>query len=120
MKKSKSRKIPKSMKRSKLSVSHKSKKSLRSRSWKMSRSWKRCKPRKRSKSKNLPMSRNRWKYKKWSVQRGEDEKSGLWVNCTSQSSQVPGRTSNVDKIEKLYPTLTNDRNSRLFQKNEYY
>ena len=107
-KKSKSRKILKSIKRSKLSVSPKSKKSLRSwmrkksrkrsesrkmsMSWKMSRSWKRCKPRKRSKSKNLPKSRNRSKYKKWSVQRGEDEKSGLWVKCTSQNSQVPART----------------------------
>ena len=135
-KKSKSRKILKSIKRSKLSVSPKSKKSLRSRmrtksrkrsesrkmsmSWKMSRSWKRCKPRKRSKSKNLPKSRNRSKYKKWSVQRGEDEKSGLWVKCTSQSSQVPGRTSYGDEIEKLYSTLTDDRNSRLFRKNENY
>ena len=135
-KKSKSRKILKSIKRSKLSVSPKSKKSLRSRmrtksrkrsesrkmsmSWKMSRSWKRCKPRKRSKSKNLPKSRNRSKYKKWSVQRGEDEKSGLWVKCTSQSSQVPGRTSYGDEIEKLSPTLTDIRNSRLFRKNEYY
>ena len=135
-KKSKSRKILKSMKRSKLSVSPKSKKSLRSRmrtksrkrsesrkmfmSWKMSRSWKRCKPRKRSKSKNLPKSRNRSKFKKWSVQRGEDEKSGLWVKCTSQSSQVPGRTSYGDEIEKLSPTLTDDRNYRLFLKNEYY
>ena len=135
-KKSKSRKIPESMKRSKLSVSPKSKKNLRSRkrtksrkrseyrkmsmSWKMSRSWKRCKPRKRSKSKNLPKSRNRSKYKKWSVQQGEDEKSGLWVNCTNQSSHVPCRTSYVDEIEKLSPTLTIDRNSRLFRKNEYY
>ena len=116
-KKSKSRKILKSIKRSKLGVSPKSKKSLRSRmrtksrkgsesrkmsmSWKMSRSWKRCKPRKRSKSKNLPKSRNRSKYKKWSVQRGEDEKSGLRVKCTSLSSQVSGRTSYGDEIEKL-------------------
>ena len=135
-KRPKSRKILKSIKRSKLSVSHKSKKRLRSlmrtksrkrsesrkmsMSWKMSRSWKRCKPRKRSKSKNLPKSRNRSKYKKCPVQRGEDEKSGLWVKCTSQSSQVPGRTSYGDEIEKLSPTLTDDRNSRLFQKNEYY
>ena len=135
-KRPKSRKILKSIKRSKLSVNPKSKKSLRSlmrtksrkrsdsrkmsMSWKMSRSWKRCKPRKRSKSKNLPKSRNRSKYKKCSVQRGEDEKSGLWVKCTSQSSQVPGRTSYGDEIEKLSPTLTDDRNSRLFRKNEYY
>ena len=135
-KKSKSRKILKSIKRSKLSVSPTSKKSLRSpmrtksrkrsesrkmsMSWKMSRSWKRCKPWKRSKSKNLPKSRNRSKYKKCSVQRGEDEKSGLWVKCTSQSSQVPGRTSYGDEIEKLSPTLVDDRNSRLFRKNEYY
>ena len=135
-KKSKSRKILKSIKRSKLSVSPKSKKSLRSRmrtksrkgsesrkmsmSWKMSRSWKRCKPRKRSKSKNLSKSRNRSKYKKLSVQRGEDEKSGLWVKCTSQSSQVSGRTSYGDEIEKLSPSLTDERNSRLFRKIEYY
>ena len=135
-KKSKCRKILKSIKRSKLSVSPKSKKSLRSPtrtksrkrsesrkislSWKMSRSWKRCKPRKRSKSKNLPKSRNRSKYKKWSVQRGEDEKSGLWVKCTSQSSQVPGQTSYGDEIEKLSPTLADDRNSRLLPKNKYY
>ena len=135
-KKSKSRKILKSIKRSKLSVSPKSKKSLRSpmrtksrkgsesrkmsMSWKMSRSWKRCKPRKRSKSKNLPKSRNRSKYKKWSVQQGEDEKSGPWVKCTSQSSQVSGRTSYVDEIEKLSPSITDEKNSRLFRKNEYY
>ena len=87
---------------------------------KMSRSWKRCKPRKWSKSKNLSKSRNRSKYKKRSVQRGEDEKSGLWVKCTSQSSQVPGWTSYIDEIEKLSPTLTNDRNSHLFRKNVYY
>ena len=86
----------------------------------MSRSWKRCNPRKQIKSKNLPKSRNRSKYKKWSVQRVEDEKSGLWVKCTSQSSQVPGRTSYGDEKEKFYPTLTDDRNSRLFRKNEYY
>ena len=135
-KKSKSRKTLKSIKRSKLSVSPKSKKSLRSpmrtkwrkrsesrkisMSWKMSRSWKRCKPRKRSKSKNLPKSRNRSKFKKWYFQLGEDEKSGIWVKCTSQSSQVPGRTSYGDEKEKLSPTLTDDRNSRLFRKNEYH
>ena len=135
-KKSKSRKILKSIKRSKLSVSPKSKKSLSSpmrtkwrkrsesrkisMSSKMSRSWKRCKPRKRSKSKNFPKSRNRSKFKKWYFQLGEDEKSGLWVKCTSQSSQVPGRTSYGDEIEKLSPTLTDDRNSRLFRKNGYH
>ena len=135
-KKSKSRKILKSIKRSKLSVSPKSKKSLSSpmrtkwrkrsesrkisMSSKMSRSWKRCKPRKRSKSKNLPKSRSRSKFKKWYFQLGEDEKSGLWVKCTSQSSQVPGRTSYGDEIEKLSPTLTDDRNSRLFRKNGYH
>ena len=118
-KKSKSRKILTTIKRSKLGVSPKSKKSLRSlmrtksrkrsesrkmsMSWKMSRSSKRCKPRKRSKSKNLPKSRNRSKSKKGSVQREENEESGSWVKCTSRSYRVPVRTSYIDEIEKLSP-----------------
>ena len=118
------------MKRSKLSVSPKSKKSLRSRvrtkskkrsesrkmSWKMSSSWKRYKPRERSKSKNQSKSRNRSKSKKGSVQREDDGESGSWVKYTSRISRVPVRTSYIDEIETLSPV----RNSRLFHKNDFH
>ena len=37
----------------------------------------------------------------------------------SRISQIPGQTTYVDEIEKLYPCLTDGRNSRLFRKNEF-